>query len=124
MPCGPVPPNPAELLDSRRMRILVEGLGKGFDVILFDTPPVMSVIDPVIVSNMVDATVLIVYPQRTKEDAFISAVEELKKGHTKIIGTIFNGMRMDKDNYYYSSYYKSYRSRGGYGEHTEETDKG
>ena len=124
MPCGPVPPNPAELLESKKMRILVEGLGKGFDVVLLDTPPVLAVVDPVIVSNLVEATILVVYPRKTTEKVFLSAVEELKKGNTKIIGTIFNGMRLDKDDYYYSRFYKSYSRSKGSGERTEDVDAG
>lgn len=124
MPCGPIPPNPAELLESKKMRTLVEGLEKGFDVVLFDTPPVLAVVDPVIVSTMVEATVLVVYPKKTTDKAFLSAVEELRKGNTKIIGTIFNGMRLDKDEYYYSRFYKSYYRSRGYGEKTADMDTG
>jgi succinoglycan biosynthesis transport protein ExoP len=122
LPCGPVPPNPAELLNSKPMKELMADIKDKFDVILLDTPPVLAVVDPVIVSTLVEATVLVVYPRKTTDKAFLSAVEELRKGKTKIIGTIFNGMRLDKDEYYYSRFYKSYKKSRGYRERTEDMD--
>lgn len=112
IPCGPVPPNPTELLNSKPMRQMVSEVKGKFDKVLYDLPPVLAVVDPVVLSNLVEATVFVVYPRKTTEKAFVSAVEELRRGRTKIIGTVFNGMRLDKDDYYYKSFYKSYyRSR-------------
>jgi len=108
IPCGPVPPNPAELLDSRPMQELVDAVKGRFDVVLFDTPPVLAVVDSVIVSAMVEATILVVYPGKTKEDTFCNAVEELRKGNIKIIGTVFNGMSLEKNGYYTGRYYRGY----------------
>jgi len=112
LPCGPVPPNPTELLNSKPMQQVVSEVKDKFDKVLYDLPPVLAVVDPVVLANLVEATVFVVYPRKTTEKAFVSAVEELRRGRTKIIGTVFNGMRLDKDDYYYKSFYKSYyRSR-------------
>ena len=124
IPCGPIPPNPSELLNSKPMQELVAEVKDKFDVVLFDTPPVLAVVDPVIVSTLVEATILIVYPRKTTEKEFISAIEELRKGNIKIIGTIFNGMRLDKDNYSYNRFYKSYYRSKGSGERTEDGNVG
>jgi len=112
IPCGPVPPNPAELLDSRPMQELVAVVKDRFDVVLFDTPPVLAVVDPVIIAAKVEAIILVVYPGKTKEDTFCKAVEELRKGNIKVIGTIFNGMSLEKDGYYTSRYYRGYYRSG------------
>jgi len=108
IPCGPVPPNPAELLDSRPMQELVHTVRDRFDMVLFDTPPVLAVVDSVIVSSMVEATILVVYPGKTTEKTFLDAVEELRKGNIKIIGTVFNGMGLERDGYYTGRYYRGY----------------
>ncbi|MBD3414369.1 MAG: polysaccharide biosynthesis tyrosine autokinase [Candidatus Aminicenantes bacterium] len=112
LPCGPVPPNPTELLNSKPMKQMISELKDKYDKVIYDLPPVLAVVDPVVLANLVEATVVVVYPRQTTEKAFVSAVEELRRGRTKIIGTVFNGMRLDKDDYYYKSFYKSYyRSR-------------
>ena len=113
LPCGPAPPNPSELLNSQPMQQVVSEAEGRFDKVLYDLPPLLAVVDPVVLSNLVETTVMVVYPRKTIEKDFLRAVEELRKGRTKIIGTVFNGMRLDKDDYYYKSFYKSYyRSRG------------
>ena len=123
IPAGPIPPNPSELIDSQPMKAMIEELKKGFDVILFDTPPLLAVVDPIIIGSIVDATVLIVQSGKTIEKAFMGAAEELARGKVKIMGVIFNGMRLDKEDYYYSKYYKSsYRYRG-YGDEREHKKK-
>lgn len=112
IPCGPVPPNPTELLNSKPMKQLISEVEGRYDRIIYDLPPLLAVVDPVVLSNLVEATVFVVYPRKTVEKDFVHAVEELRKGRTKVIGTVFNGMRLDKDDYYYKSFYKSYyRSR-------------
>jgi polysaccharide biosynthesis transport protein len=121
IPCGPVPPNPTELLNSKPMRQLMEDARNQFDMVLVDLLPVLAVVDPVVVCDLTEATILVVYPGKTKENAFASAVEELRKGKIKIIGTVFNGMRLDKDDYHYKSFYKSYYRSKGYDKSKEQS---
>ncbi|MCD6193936.1 MAG: polysaccharide biosynthesis tyrosine autokinase [Candidatus Aminicenantes bacterium] len=115
IPSGPVPPNPAELLNSRRMKVMLEKLRGGFETILVDTPPVLFVIDPVIVSSMVEATVVVVQAGKTTRKALEDGVTSLRNGQGKLIGLVFNAVRLDKGEYYYRKYYKSYYRYYRYG---------
>jgi succinoglycan biosynthesis transport protein ExoP len=105
---GSIPPNPAELLDSKKMRILVEGLKEGFDVILMDTPPVLSVVDSVVLGSLADSVILVVQPEKTAKKPFVGAVEMLRKANAKVIGVVFNQAKIRKSRYYmgYYSYYR------------------
>jgi capsular exopolysaccharide synthesis family protein len=111
IPSGPIPPNPSELIDSQRMKLMIEGIKKAFDVILLDTPPLLAVVDPVILAAMADATVFVLQSGKTTDKALISGAEELRRAKAKIIGVVLNGVRLDKESGYYSKYYRSsYRS--------------
>jgi capsular exopolysaccharide synthesis family protein len=74
---GPIPPNPAELLNSDRMKELLEDMKKKFDVILLDTPPILAVVDALIVSALSDSMVFIIRAGKTTRMPFLRAVEEL-----------------------------------------------
>lgn len=121
IPAGPIPPNPSELIDSRPMKDMIETLKKGFDIILLDTPPLLAVVDPVIIGSIVDATVLVLQSGKTTEKALLGAAEELGRGKVKTMGVVFNGVRLDKEDYSYSKYYRSYYRSRGYG--VEESNK-
>lgn len=122
LPSGLIPPNPAELLNSRKMKEMIEEIKNGFDVILFDTPPVLAVIDGVIVSSLADSTVLVINAGKLIQKPFLNAVEELRHAKIKIIGVIFNGLKVRKGNYFYMDSYRYYRSRY-YGEEEGKGDK-
>lgn len=111
LPCGNIPPNPAELLDSKNMRDLVESLKMEFDVVLFDTPPVLSVVDSVVLGSLVDSVILVVQPEKTAKKPFMRAVEILKHANAKVMGVVFNQAKIRKGNYdmdYYSYYRQEY----------------
>jgi len=105
---GPIPPNPAELLNSQRMKTLIEEAKKSFDFVLIDSPPVLAVIDPIILSSMSDSTILVVRQGKTNKKAFVKAVEELQKGASRIIGVIFNEVKLSQSGKYYASGYYKY----------------
>lgn len=109
LPSGPVPPNPSELLNSPRMKEMLEALRKVFDIILLDTPPVLATIDAVILSTLVDSTVLVLRAGEITRKPFLSAVEELKKANTKVLGVVFNGLKASQGKYFYRGYYPYYR---------------
>jgi capsular exopolysaccharide synthesis family protein len=110
LPCGPTPPNPAELLNSTKMKDMMAEVREVFDIVLIDTPPVLVVIDPIIVSSLADAVVLVVRAGKTARKPFLNAVAELKKSDAKIIGVIFNGVRTGTQGYYYGGYHHAYGS--------------
>jgi succinoglycan biosynthesis transport protein ExoP len=109
LPSGPVPPNPSELLDSAKMKEMVEEVRKVFDIILLDTTPVLATIDAVIVSTLVDSTVIVLKAGEITRKPFMSAVEELKRANAKIIGVVFNGLKASEGKYFYRGYYPYYR---------------
>jgi len=121
IPCGTIPPNPAELLSSEAMKGLIDRLKEQFDFILFDSPPVMSVTDPTILANLADGVILVIKGGETPRPPIQRALQQLSKLDTKLLGVVLNGMDFKKGKYYYHYYYK-YHYDYGYGE--KEVKKG
>lgn len=109
LPSGPIPPNPAELLNSKKMKEMIEEVKKGFDIILFDTPPILTVVDGIIVSSISDSTVMVINGSKLTRNPFVNAVEELKRARAKILGVLFNGLKVKKGDYFHMDYYRYYR---------------
>ncbi|MGG7099116.1 CpsD/CapB family tyrosine-protein kinase [Clostridium sardiniense] len=101
LPAGKVPPNPSELLGSKALEDLLDELGKKYDVIILDTPPVHAVTDAQILSTKVDGVILVVRAERTKKESVISAKATLDKVNANILGTVLNGGESSKGKYYY-----------------------
>jgi capsular exopolysaccharide synthesis family protein len=120
VPSGPIPPNPAELLNSKKMNELFDEVIQVFDVVLIDSPPLLAVTDTVIISSIAESTVLVVRSGKTRRKAFLAAVEELKRARAKIIGVVLNGVDLGKEGSYYSKYYSHY-AYGVYGKEEQET---
>lgn len=104
MTCGPIPPNPAELLGSKTMGKVMDDMKGYFDLIIFDAPPVLSVTDAQILSNVCDGTVLVMSSGETEKDGILKAKEALVSSQANIIGAVLNNYELDKDNYYYQYY--------------------
>ncbi|TYO98336.1 capsular exopolysaccharide synthesis family protein [Geothermobacter ehrlichii] len=111
---GPVPPNPAELLSSARMSKLLDGLEKNFDVIICDTPPLLTVADPRILSRLFKGTVLVVRARQTTFEMAGKAIKSLADINAPVLGLVINALELKKSDYYYQYYYQSY-----YGEEPE-----
>ena len=122
VPSGPIPPNPAELLNSKKMKDVLDEVSQVFDIVLLDSPPILAVIDSVIISSIVDSTVLVVRGGKTRRKPFMSAVEELKRARANIIGVVFNAADLRKEGAYYTKYYRYYRY-GVYGKEEEESPR-
>lgn len=101
LPSGPIPPNPAELLGSKRLKELLVELKEEFDVVLFDTPPVLAVTDAQILSNQCDGTILVVSSGATENDSALKAKELLEKANANLIGVVLNNKKIKEANYYY-----------------------
>jgi capsular exopolysaccharide synthesis family protein len=102
---GLIPPNPAELLNSKRMNTLMKEVKKDFDIVLIDSPPVLAVVDSAIVSNLSDAVVIVIKTGKTINKAYTAALEELKRVKANITGVIFNEVKVGMGGYNYMSYY-------------------
>ena len=121
IPCGTIPPNPAELLSSEAMKDLIDRLKEQFDFVLFDSPPVMSVTDPTILANLADGVIIVIKGGETPRPPIQRTLQQLSKLDTKLLGVVLNGMDFKKGKYYYHYYYK-YHYDYGYGE--KEVKKG
>ncbi|MGM0777893.1 MAG: CpsD/CapB family tyrosine-protein kinase [Bacillota bacterium] len=98
---GPIPPNPAELLGSKAMEEFIHDAYKLYDVILFDTPPILAVADAQILSNHVDGTILVVYSGETEMEAAAKAKELLQAAKAKLLGAVLNHKKLQDSQYYY-----------------------
>lgn len=98
---GPIPPNPAEILSSIQMKQIKKEMEEQFDLIIFDTPPILPVTDALLLASKVDGTVFVVPKGKvTKEDLFKSQ-ELLKMAEANIIGAVFNRVEESNGIYYY-----------------------
>jgi capsular exopolysaccharide synthesis family protein len=104
--CGSTPPNPTELVGSKRMYTTLANLKERYDFLLIDAPPVMPVSDAVILSTMVDGVVLVVRGQHTQKQLVKEAASQLGNGSGKILGVVLN--RVDIREAEYSGYKQYY----------------
>jgi capsular exopolysaccharide synthesis family protein len=101
---GTMPPNPAELIASRRMSEVIAALLQQADMILFDAPPVIAVTDAALLASKVDAALLVVNAGKTKRDHAKKAKTLLDKVNAHVIGTVLNNVKGEASLYqYYSS---------------------
>lgn len=98
---GPIPPNPSELLASAQMAELLKEMKEQFDMIIFDTPPILAVADAQILANQVDGTILVVSSGKTEKDAALKSKELLSNAQGKLLGVVLNNRKVEEGNYYY-----------------------
>jgi polysaccharide biosynthesis transport protein len=114
LPTGPLPPNPADLFSSNRMKELVEELRREYKFVVIDTSPIMAATDAVILSSLADGVILVVRSGATPKEAFIRGRDLLAAVKGRLLGVVLNGVDAHGPGYYrYISY--SY----GYGEEQE-----
>jgi non-specific protein-tyrosine kinase len=115
---GELPPNPSELLGSNKMREILNAIQETADLVIVDSPPVLSVTDAVVLAPIVDGVVLVVRPGVTRMNALKYAVEQLRYVGANLLGVVINRVndRSARYGYYYKSYYykqyKYYSSNG------------
>ena len=102
--CGPLPPNPAELLSSKSMDALLKEGKKEYDIIILDAPPVLLVADSQILSNKCDGTILVVSSGKTEKRSIVKAKEALQTSKACIIGAVLNNFKLEKNHYYSQQY--------------------
>lgn len=104
LPSGTIPPNPAELLASRRMSDVIAALQQRAEIVLFDAPPVIAVTDAAVLSSKVDAVLLVVSAGKTKREHAKKAKALLDKVNAHLIGTVLNNVKGEASLYqYYAS---------------------
>jgi capsular exopolysaccharide synthesis family protein len=97
---GPIPPNPAELLGSKRLAELLATVRKEFDYILIDAPPIGLVSDPAILATQGDGVLLILDAQNTRKEALRQSVRSLKAVGANVLGTVMNNVKGEDKHYY------------------------
>lgn len=95
LPSGPLPPNPSELLGSRRMEEIIATLRERADLVLFDAPPIIAVTDAAVLASKVDGVLLVIKAGTTKRDHAQRAKALLEKVNARLVGAVLNNVRMD-----------------------------
>lgn len=103
--CGPIPPNPSELLGSKAMKQMLHKAQEKYDVVIFDTPPVLAVTDAQILANICDGSIIVARSEQTEYEAIQKAKDLLEPAHAKLLGIVLNDVSQKKSNTYY--YYGS-----------------
>ena len=111
---GAIPPNPSELLSSRRMKSFLEAMKQQFDLIVLDTPPVNVVTDAMVLCPEADGVVFVVRAGQSERGAVMRAVDLLKRADAKLLGFVLNGVDGQAGSY------GKYRSGYGYTNYSEQ----
>lgn len=101
LPSGPIPPNPSELLGSKAMRQFMERALEEFDLIIFDTPPVLAVTDAQILGNLCQGSILVVSSGKTEKESLLKTKELLTATNGRLLGVVLNNKKVDKKGSYY-----------------------
>jgi receptor protein-tyrosine kinase len=113
---GPVPPNPSELLDSQTFATMgPRFVSGGYDHIVYDTPPALAVADPVIVSSVVEATIVVAREGRTPRESLQRAVAKFVQAGTRPIGIVMNDLSAGRHGYGTYGYYGRSEKRAAVG---------
>ncbi|MEH6820660.1 MAG: polysaccharide biosynthesis tyrosine autokinase [Dietzia psychralcaliphila] len=107
--CGPLPPNPSELLASDMARQLLQDLRRSYDYVIIDSPPLLPVTDGALLARITDGALLVVRSHRTTSDQVAQAVDNLEKADAALLGlvTVANKPAKKGSSGYYDSYYYS-----------------
>jgi capsular exopolysaccharide synthesis family protein len=98
----------AELFAGARMRAVVSAFGAAYDLVVYDSPPVLSVADPTVLAGVVDGVLLVVRVGMYPSDAIQQANRELTAVHAKLIGVVLNGVEAGSRGGYYGHYRYAY----------------
>jgi len=109
---GALPPNPAELLGSHRMKSVLERIRGEADIVILDSPPLQVVTDAAVLATEVDGTLLVIDAGRTRSGAVRQARESLDRVGAKVLGAVINRLSDRAGAYYYYAYYSGYYSAG------------
>ncbi|WP_366922153.1 CpsD/CapB family tyrosine-protein kinase [Metallumcola ferriviriculae] len=105
--CGPIPPNPSELLGSEGMKDFLQNIRGTYDQIIIDCPPVIAVTDAMVAGALVDGVVLVVKAYDSNVDMVNEAKKLLNSAGAKVIGAVLNKVKAKGKDYYYYHYYDS-----------------
>jgi capsular exopolysaccharide synthesis family protein len=119
LPCGPIPPNPAELLGSQMLKTFLGKVEQKYDKIVFDSPPVISVTDPLVLATFVDGVLMVIQAGKCAKPLVLRSKEQLEAVKARIVGAVLNDVTSEVGRYYYRDYYYYRYYSGYYGEKTK-----
>jgi tyrosine-protein kinase Etk/Wzc len=119
--CGTIPLNPSEILGSQKMKDLISLLRKRYDMILFDSPPLLAAIDAVVLSTLVDGIIMVVSYRRTPVASLDQALESIKTVSSHYLGIVINNFDMRSAAGYYKYGYRYKYGSQGYGNIPDKT---
>jgi polysaccharide biosynthesis transport protein len=120
---GPIPPSPADLLSSHRMREGIAELRRRYKFVVIDSPPIMAATDAVILSALTDGVLLVVRSGETPKEAFTRTRDLLAAVKCRLLGVVLNAVDSSAPDYYYSYRYYPYAYGYGYGEESGKTSR-
>lgn len=112
IPSGPIPPDPSELLSSKRLKQLINQLEQDFDFVVIDTSPLMGATDALILSKVTSGTILVAKAGSTTYDIMASGLKTLRDIDAHLLGLVINRVDFDKDSYHSYYGYYHYSSAG------------
>lgn len=116
IPCGPIPPNSADVVSSDKFRRMLDTVGSRFDRVVLDSPPVIAVTDSAIASTLVDGVVFVVRAFKTSVNLCRGGLRTLQDVDAPIAGAVLNAVNLNRHEYNYYHYY--YYKREGYAPQT------
>lgn len=108
IPSGPLPPNPSELLSSNRMKELITVLKEKFDFIIWDSPPLFSVAESLVLSKMLGGTIIVTKGGTTTYEDLERGLKSLSDIDARLLGVVINGLDIKESDRYYHRYYGYY----------------
>ena len=112
LPCGPIPPNPSELLHTDRFAAVLADCSRLYDRIVLDSPPTSAVTDPAVLGNLVDGVVLVIKGGVTTRESAVHARRQLVAAKARLFGVVVNAIDFSNPAYGYDYYYRNYYRYG------------
>jgi capsular exopolysaccharide synthesis family protein len=112
LPCGPLPPNPAELLASPRLKALINEAASQFDMVIVDGPPVLGLADAPLLGAVCRGTLMVVESGKTRTKAAVDAVNRLKASGSHLVGAVLTKFKQQSHGYGYGYSYEPYKYGG------------
>src|SRR5262245_1908235 len=108
LPCGYLPPNPAELLGSPMMKQIIDALRAHYEWVLIDAPPLLAMADAPVLCPLVDGVVMVIAAEAATRPAVMRAIDQVTSVGGKVAGLVLNKVNLERNSYYYSQYYGEY----------------
>jgi capsular exopolysaccharide synthesis family protein len=123
IPCGPIPPNPSEIIGSQKMSRIMEKLQEQYDRIIVDSPPITAVTDATVLAKFVDGVMLVVHAGVTPRQVVKTGLEQVQGVDANVLGAVLNDVDTGKESYYYYQYYYYYYGEDGEKKHRNRRKK-